>query len=308
MSISDLINKGKEAISNIYGSAQQKYNDYKDANIAFQNLINSSEDLDGLMLCNESGIYNIGRQNKIKSLIPSINTEDINKIDRVIPFDETIISVTRVMEAKNKKTYFFVTTNKGIYLTDCVQYKYYNYSDINVLDIVVSGLMSQNVNFNNRAFNFELTDSAFNDLKVFLTNEVVRNEEIANAVSYLCGKEIKKQYINENNIGVTITKDNLVIVHTGISNEMINKKEIKRIDVLTDNTVIITRGENENKMLSSKQGCYEMTLKIILESREIILPVIPRNDLNTMYMREDTKYNNNLEFCKRIIDELLSKE
>ena len=50
MSLGSLINKGKEAITNVANNAAKKYNDYKAANQEFQKVIDSSVPMTGFML------------------------------------------------------------------------------------------------------------------------------------------------------------------------------------------------------------------------------------------------------------------
>ena len=310
MSLSSLINKGKEAITNVANNAAQKYNDYKEANQEFQNIINASEPLTGFMLCNNyDRTFNDYRKNKIIELIPSINRETASSIDSTLDPSIIIIMVFRATESKTNKAYWFLLTNKGIYITDIINYKIYNYEEVNNLDVILKGVMSQNVSFNNMAFNFELRDTDIERLKTILSNPEYRNNCFNDALKYLCGKEIEKQYINKYGVGITVTKDNMIVLHNGkISNDLIDKKAIQRVDVLSDNSTIMTRGINENNLLSSKQGCYELSLKIILNNGEKNIVILPKNTLNTMYARENTEYNNSIEFCKIIIEELLKRD
>ena len=85
MSLSSLINKGKEAITNVANNAAQKYNDYKEASSEFQQIINNSTPLSGLMLCESfDRSFNSYRKNIIIKLIPSINRETAGLIDSTL--------------------------------------------------------------------------------------------------------------------------------------------------------------------------------------------------------------------------------
>lgn len=310
MSLSSLINKGKEAITNVANNAAQKYNDYKEASSEFQQIIENSTPLSGLMLCESfDRSFNSYRKNKIIKLIPSINRETAGLIDSTFNNSIMPFMVFRGIESKTNKMYWFLLTNAGLYITDTTNYKVYNYEEINDIRVILKGVMSQNVSFNNMAFSFEINDTDMERLKSFLTNPSDRINAINESLKYLCGKEISKQYINDYGVGITITKDNMIVLHSGNNiNELLDKKSVQRVDVLSDNSTIMTRGINENKLLSSKQGCYELGLKIILPSEEKYIIVLPKNTLNTMYTRENTEYNNSIEFCKIVIEEILKRD
>ena len=146
-------------------------------------------------------------------------------------------------------------------------------------------------------------------LENLINDSEYRDSLINESKQYLCGKEIERQYINDYNVGITVTKDNQIILHgDNNTSEILDKKRIQRVDVLSDNSTIMTRGINENKMLSSKQGCYTLTLRIILDDGERTITVLPMNTLNSMYLREDTIFNNSIEFCKIITEELLKRD
>lgn len=310
MSLGSLINKGKEAITNVANNAAQKYNDYKAANQEFQKVIDSSVPMTGFMLCeNYDRTFNSYRKNRIVELIPSINRETAKDLDKTLNENIIVFMVFRSLESKTNKSFWFMLTNNGIYITDVINYKIYKYEEVSNLDVIVKGVMSQNVSFNNMAFNFEVTDTDMKKLEEYIRNIDARNNAINESLKYLCGKQAAKQYINDYDVGITVTTDNMIVLHEDNHvNEAINKKDITRVDVLSDNSTIMTRGVNENKILSAKQGCYTLALKIILTNGEKVITVLPMNALNSMYLREDTVYNNSIEFCKIVIEELLKRD
>ena len=116
MSLGSLINKGKEAITNVANNAAQKYNDYKEANQEFQKVIENSTPMSGFMLSeNYDRTFNSYRKNKIVELIPSINRETAKDIDKTLKGDIIILMIFRALESKTNKSYWFLLTNKGCY-------------------------------------------------------------------------------------------------------------------------------------------------------------------------------------------------
>ena len=306
MGISELFNKGKEKISDGINTAKDKYKEYSDSNAKFKELVDKSQVLDNLSSVIVDGKEDLGRMEKIKQLGPNLSSDKIATIDKVVDRNENILMVLLSKECKTNIEYTFVLTEKKLYLINVDYYKVFEFEEIKIFEIIVKGVLSHNVNFNNMGFNIESSYENVSELINVLTNIEYRNVYLKDKLSHLCGIKLEKQLINKFGNGISIGDNNKVVLHNGSENHIIVKNDIERIDLLSDNSIIMTKGKMTSNFVSTKSGCYSMALKITTNKETYNIDIIPMSVMNTFYKNDNTIYQENYQFAKEVIEELLN--
>ena len=305
MDISTLFNKGKEKISEGINTAKDKYKEYSDANSEFKKIVENSPVLDNLQRVELDEKEDLGRIEKIKQLGPNLSSDKVAIIDKVVDRNENILMVLLSKECKTNIEYSFVMTEKQLYLINNEYYRTFSFDEITKFEIVVKGLLSHNVNFNNMGFNIESSYENTSELIHLLTNSEYRSVFLKDKLSHLCGINLEKQLINRFGAGISVGDNNQVVLHNGKDNHIIKKSDIERIDLLSDNSIVMTRGKMTSNFVSAKSGCYTMELKITTNDGIYNINIIPASVMNTFYKRDDSIYQENYEFAKEVIEELL---
>lgn len=309
MNLGNIYNKSKELISKGYNEVKGKIVDYKNASDAFNTLKKTCKTIecDGTTSVNNQ--YPTSYRNQIiKNFANNLSKDKINIINSFIPIEETILNVLLAKESKTNIEYWLVETNSFVYVLNEKNYKKINYDESLVFEIILNGLMSQLANFNNYAMEIEAQLESVQEFKNILLDKNYREKIYLEKSAYLCNKVPLKQLINNNGVGVTITTDNKVILH-GKESTVIDFSDVDRIDVLSDNCVILTRGKMVKSMVSSKLNCYRMDLKVTTTTNNTyLLEVLPPNSFGTLYKKEDSDYINSFEFCKAIISLILQDQ
>ena len=306
MGISELFNKGKEKLSDGINNAKDKYKEYSDANAKFKEIVENSQVLDNLTKVTLNSKEDPGRMEKIKQLGPNLSSDKVRIIDNLVDRNENILLVLLAKESKTGTEYTFVMTEKKLYLINVDYYRTFEFNEIKVFEIVVKGLLSHNVNFNNMGFNIEASYETTSELINVLTNAEYRNIYLKDKLSHLCGINLEKQLINKFGAGISVGENNKVVLHNGKDNHIIVKSDIERIDLLSDNSIIMTRGKMTSNFVSTKNGCYNMALKITTNNETYTIDIIPTSVMNSFYKSDDTVYQENYEFAKEVINELLN--
>ena len=306
MDISTLFNKGKEKISEGIDAAKDKYKEYSDANSKFKEIVEKSKVLDNLTPVILDEKEDPGRIEKIKQLALNLSSDKVRIIDKIVDRNENILMVLLSKECKTNIEYIFVMTEKKLYLINFDYYRTFEFDEIKVFEIVVKGLLSHNVNFNNMGFNIESSYENTSELIHLLTNKEYRDIYLKDKLSHLCGIKLEKQLINRFGTGISVGENNKVVLHTGKENIIIAKSDIERIDLLSDNSIVMTRGKMTSSFVSAKSGCYNMALKITTNKETYNIDIIPTSTMNTFYKRDDSVYQESYEFAKEVIEELLN--
>ena len=305
MNLGNLYNKSKELISKGYNEVKGKIVDYKNASDSFNALKETCQTIECSGTTGVNNQYPTGyRQQIIKNYANNLNNDKIDIINSFIPIEETILNVLLSKESKTNIEYWLVETNSFVYILNEKNYKKINYEETLSFEIILNGLMSQLTNFNNYAMEIEAQTENVEEFKNILLDKNYREKKYLEKSAYLCNKVPLKQLINNIGVGVTITTDNKIILH-GKESNVIEFDDIDRIDVLSDNCVILTRGKMVKSMVSSKLNCYRMDLKVTTKNNSYILEILPPNTFGTLYKKEDSDYINSFEFCKAIISMLL---
>lgn len=309
MNLGSLYNKSKELISKGYNDVKDKIVEYKNSSDAFNALKNSCDIIECVDNTNVNNQYPTSyRARIIKDYANNLNNEKIDTINSFIPIEETILNVLLSKESKTNTEYWLVETNSAIYILNNERYKKIGYETPLTFEVILAGLMSQLTNFNNIAMEIEAPIEKVEEFKKILVDKNYREQVYLEKSAYLCNKVPLKQLINSIGVGVTITTDNKIVLH-GKENKVVEFDEIDRIDVLSDNCVILTRGKMVKSMVSAKLNCYRMDLKITTTNNNVyILEVLPPNTFGTLYKREDSDYIDAFEFCKAIISLILQDQ
>lgn len=293
-------------LKDIFNSAKEKINQKKEASNQFNVLISMSTHLDGMIpyeAKNQSP--SLGREQKILSLCLPLSVEKSKLVNSLIPIEETVIAVRTVVESKTLYDYIFVITNQRFWVINKQEYKTYQFEEIHKFYVVDNSILSQKVNFNDSAFVIEGSDKEVSRFISTATNASERNLEIASKTRYLCGIVPKFQLLNLNMAGLSIDENNRIVLHNGEEyNLLIDINDIQYMQLLLDNTVVLTRGKMTQSQTSMEVPCKNMSVKIVLKDSEFIIKVMKDNLMGTTIKQEDSKYISNIEFAKKIISTL----
>ena len=296
----NLINKGANAVKD---AAKEKYAAHQEFNL----LITRSDHLTDLK---PNEVHNqtpsIGKEQIILNKCLTINVGNSKVINNLIPLEETIVDVKTAKEAKTEFQYYFIITDKCLWVANEKEYKTYNFSDIKNCEIVDKSIMSQYVKFDDNAFVFDGSEGEVQKFCRILTEESFRNIEIAEAVKYLCGVKPIEQYLNIYITGMTIGENGQIAFHNGkAGNKLMNVSDIEYVQLLMDNTVVMTKGKPDmQSMISAMYDCRKMSIKIVAKSENYMFDVMPQNLMGTLVKKEDTTYLTNYNFAKEIINRI----
>ncbi len=306
MAFKDLLNKGMDLISKGAETAKKAAEDKKKAIHEFD-LLKTKSDHIGPM--NAYVINNndpqLGRETMILNACLTINVENSRIINKLIPIDETIVDVKTGKEAKTEIQYAFAMTDKRLWVLNQKEYITYEFDNIKNFEMVNKGLMSQGVKFNDMAF---VLDGTEKDVEAFINNVFnpnIRLEVITRKIKYLCGITPAEQLLNANIHGITISKDNKIVLHNGVDNKLVEFAEIDVVQLLINDSVVISRGRTDSgNIMSSPMEARKMSVKFILKMGDFTVDILEQNMMNTTYRREETTYINNYEFAKKIVDKI----
>lgn len=244
-----------------------------------------------------------GKETMILNACLSINVDNSRIINKLIPIDETIIDVKTGKEDSTEIEYIFVMTDKRLWILNKKEYTTLLFDNIKNFEIINKGLMSQGVKFNDMAF---ILDGSLDDVTTFINNVIdsnIRFNIITKTVSYLCGVTPVEQFLNAQIHGITISKDNKIVLHNGIENKLIEKDDINTVQLLINDSVSLSRGRTDNNnVISSPMEARKMSIKFLLRMGDFTIDILEQNMMNSTYQREDATYIANYDFAKKIID------
>lgn len=293
-------------INNLISNIKSKINTVKEENNNYNNLLKTSKKLENLnQIPNLSNNIIKSKINIILNDCPDLNKDKAILINKLIPINETYLTIMYSIELLTNKEYWIVPTNKHIWFINNTSYTIIQYNNINILTIIRNNLMSKSVNLNNILFEINGNTNKINNFISILTNETIRNNTIINKTKYLCETIPIYQNINTNNSGISIDNNNNIVFHTKENNYKYNKTEIINYEILIDNNTIYSKNQSQNNHITSFQNdCYTIKIKITTTNNSFIIPILEENALNTKYSSNSTIYIDSITFAKEIINKL----
>ena len=285
---------------NIINNVKDKVNTIKKENEEYKKALKNSykfTDLKPLIETNTN--INEKNINFITQNAPDINNDKAKIICKLIPINESFLSVAYIKEILTNTEYYLVPTDKYLWQISNYNYKIYNYKDISIFTIIKNNLMSKIINFNNTIIEMSGNNESINNFINTITNESYRNQLIINKTKYLCGIIPIYQKINNINSGISIDKENNIVFHTNEYNYKISSKLITNIEILLDNNPVISMIKTTN-MTSMQNTCYSINIRITINEKQFIMPILEQRSFGTQYNYQDSTYQENLNFAKEI--------
>ncbi len=306
MAIKDLFNKSISAISKGAEAAKAAAIEKKKAKQEFDLLITKSDFIGPMK---EYTVNNndpqLGKEQMILNCCITLSVENSQVINKLIPVDETVVDVKTGKESKSAISYLFVITNSRLWILNSKKYITYEFGAVKNFEIINKGLMSQDVKFDNKAFNLDGNETDITRFINTLMNTDYRNQAIMNKQKYLCGITPRKQLININLRGISFGDNYMIVLHNSTENKPVSIKEVQTIQLLINDVVVISKGAtNSGSLVSNPMEARKISVKFVFGLEEFIIDVLPQNMMNTSYKREDSTYITNFEFAKKIIDTL----
>lgn len=283
-----------------------KFNTIKEENKKYNELLNNSLTFTNLKeLPDLNNIITKKEPNKIISICPDLNKEKATIINKLIPIDETYIDILYAKEIKTNIDYWFILTNKQIWIINEKKYGIIPYQNITNCYIVKNNLMSKIIYLNNIIIEINGNDNKINNFINLITNTEIRNKIIEEKTNYLCNITPIYQLINNINTGISIDKNNNIVFHSKNNNYKTTPNELINYEILIDNNSIISKNQETKTSINTFQNsCYSITLRITTNSNTFTIPILEQNSLGTKYNTHDSIYINNLDFAKEIINKL----
>ena len=290
--------------NNLINNIKNKITTIKEENENYNNILKNSTKLTNFVSIKEyNNIYIDKNFNYITETCPDINKEKATIISKLIPLNETYLSIIYSKEILTNLEYYLIPTNKYLWIISTTTYKIINYNDIKICNIIKNNIMSKIINFNNTILEITGSNEHIEEFINILTIIDYRNKIINNKISYLCGIEPIYQKINNINTGISIDNNKNIVFHTKKFNYIYNYKDINNYEVLLDNNVIITKLTNTS-ITSMQNTCYTISIRITTNDKQFILPILEQNSLGTKYTYQDTIYQNNINFAKELIKKI----
>ena len=291
-------------LNKIINNIKDKINNIKKENENYNISLNNSIIFDNLKPLTQYNNYITEKNiNYIIQNSPDINKEKATLICKLIPIDETFISISYTKEIKTNTEYYILLTNKYIWIISNNGYKIINYSNINSCTIIKNNLMSKIINFNNIILEINGNNESINNFINILTNENYRNQIILTNTSYLCGIIPIYQKINYLNSGISISNDKNIVFHTKDFNYKYNYQNITNYEIMLDNTTITSK-EKRTNITSMQNSCYTISLRITTKDKQFLIPILEQNSLGSKYNYQDSVYQKNIKFAYELIYKL----
>ena len=284
MGFNDLFNKGLNILGKGASSLKDAAISKKDALQEFSILKTRSNHLSDLKPFEvHNSNPSIGKEQLILSSCLTINVAKAKIINSLIPLEETVVNIKTARESITEMHYIFIITDQKLWIANEKEYKIYNFDAVTKCEIVNKGIMSQSVNFNDNAFVLDGTENDINKFCKTLTEVDYRNQEIITATNYLCGIKPVKQLLNLYLTGITLGENGKVVLHNGKQiNRLVDLKDIHYVQLLMDNTVVLTKGKETQSMVSAQLDCRKMSIKVVLTNDNFLIDVMPQSMMNTL--------------------------
>ena len=290
----------------LINSIEEKYNTMKEENNNLNNLLQTTNTFQNLFpipeLTSESSLYKIAF---ITNECPDINNEKALLISKLIPVNETYLSVLYAKELLTNEEYFIIPTNKYLWIMNTKNYGAYEYNSIKC-SIIKNSLMSKTLLLNNVVIEVNGSNSILENFLNIINDSNYREKKILEKTSYLCNIVPIYQLINEIESGISIDNNNNIVFHSKEKNHKCNINEIDNYEILLDNQTYTSKNIASSTSISSFQNnCYQIHLRITLKDNTIIsIPILQQNAFGTKYNSHETIFKKNIEFAQKIIDKI----
>lgn len=292
--------------NNLINNIQNKINNIKEENANYNNLLNNSSKFSNLTpipILNQSIIES--KINYITKICPDLNKEKATIINKLIPLQETYLTINYSKEIITNTEYWLVATDKYLWTINQKNYGVISYQNIKTCNIVKNNIMSKIINLNNIILEINGNTENITNFINILSNEQYRNKKINEKTSYLCGITPIYQLINSINSGISIDKNNNIVFHSNTFNYKYTPQEIINYELLLDNTYITGKNNNQKNNITSMQNtCYTISLRITTPNTTFIIPILEQNSMGTKYTRQDSIFQKSMNFAKEIINKL----
>lgn len=285
---------------------KDKANTIKEENNHYKELLNTTTTFTNLFPIPE--LNTKPSQHKVTTITtecPDINKEKASLIAKLIPIEETFLSIIYSKEIKTNKEYYLIPTNKYLWVINPNTYGAYPYQNI-PCQIIKSNLIGKTILLNNILLEVTGNDTKINNLVSILINPTIRENIIKEKTNYLCG--IVPIYQNINNIysGISLDNNSNIVFHNQEQNYKCTILDIDYYEILLDNSPVFSSKSNTaNKITNFQNSCYQISIRITTkDNNSIILPILKPNSLNTKYQRNDTVFQTNLNFAQELINKL----
>ena len=292
--------------NNLINNIQNKINNIKEENANYNNLLNNSSKFSNLTpipILNQSIIES--KINYITKICTDLNKEKATIINKLIPLQETYLTINYSKEIITNTEYWLVATDKYLWTINQKNYGVISYQNIKTCNIVKNNIMSKIINLNNIILEINGNTENITNFINILSNEQYRNKKINEKTSYLCGITPIYQLINSINSGISIDKNNNIVFHSNTFNYKYTPQEIINYELLLDNTYITGKNNNQKNNITSMQNtCYTISLRITTPNTTFIIPILEQNSMGTKYTRQDSIFQKSMNFAKEIINKL----
>lgn len=290
----------------MFEKLKAKFNSMKEEDARYQQLLAATKPLQTL--------YRITQTNEIiydhKKKFITYNCPDINEskaeiIVKLIPLEETILDAWYAKEVLTQKEYFIIPTNYRLWFINTEVYTIFSLTESQI-SIVKNGMMSKILLINNVLFEVNGGNDRITKLINILTNPEERQKIITERTSYLCGIAPVYQKINSIYSGISLDKDNNLVIHTKDNNVRCHVSEITNYEILLDNHVYISKDSYKKTGLGvAKNSCYKMSLRLTINNNnQIEISILEPSSVNTKYESTGTTYQANLLFATEIVNKI----
>ena len=290
----------------MFNKLLNKINTIKEENQKYNELLNNSSTITNLNpLPNLDNIETNRTTNIITNNCPDLNNDKATIINKLIPIEETYLDIIYAKEIKTNTDYWFIPTNKQLWIINEKSYNNIYYNNINTCYIIKNNIMSKIISINNIILEINGNNDKINNFISIITNEEIRKNIIYEKTKYLCNIIPIYQLINDNHCGISIDKDNNIVFHSKKENYKTNKNDLVNYEILIDNNSIISKNQETKTSINTFQNsCYSINLRITTNTNSFIIPILEQNSLGSKYNIHDSIYINNLDFAKKIINKL----
>jgi len=246
----------------------------------------------------------LGKETQILNIGITISLENVRLLNNLLPIDETILDIKNTKEAVSEIEYVFAITDKRLWVYNKKEYMIYEFGTVENFEIINKGVLSQGVKFNNNAFVIDGTEADVTKFINTMMDHNFRDTVIKTRTDYLCGVTPIKQYTNAIETGITISTDGHIVLHNGDQNYLIKPSEITMVQLLINDSVVLTKGLKENNsIVSNPMEARKMSIKVTLNNMsEYTIETMKQNTMSTAYKREDSTYIDNYNFTKNVVD------
>jgi len=296
----------KNIINNITTKITDKVNTIKEENNHYKELLETTTTFQNLYPIQNSTIEPSEHKiNIITTECPDINKEKATLITKLIPIEETYLSINYTKEIKTNKEYYLIATNKYLWVITNTTFGAYPYQNFKC-EIIKNNLMSKTILLNNILLEINGNDTKINTFISILTNPTIKETVIREKTNYLCEIIPTYQKINSINSGISLDINNNIVFHNKVQNLKCTSTDILYYEILLDNSVLFSsKNDTSKKITNFQSSCYQISIRIGFKNNPpIIIPILEPNAFNTKYQRTDTIFQTNLKFAQEIITKL----